>query len=129
MSLFRAQARRALQPRSSAALLLFFLPAIISAQSAPPPDSSAAAPPQAQTTPSITTTVDEVSLDLIVRTKSNKPILDLKNSDFAITDNGSPVSLSNLHLVSGDDKTTVQDTLKQLDQVNDELLTQVFKSY
>jgi hypothetical protein len=31
-----------------------------------------------------------------------------------------------LHLVSGDDKTTVQDTLKQLDQVNDELLTQVF---
>lgn len=32
-----------------------------------------------------------------------------------------------LHLVSGDDKQTVQDTLKQLDQVNDELLTQVFQ--
>jgi hypothetical protein len=31
-----------------------------------------------------------------------------------------------LHLVAGEDKTTVQDTLKQLDQVNDELLTQVF---
>jgi hypothetical protein len=31
-----------------------------------------------------------------------------------------------LHLVSGDDKTTVQDTLKQLDQVNEELLTEVF---
>jgi hypothetical protein len=31
-----------------------------------------------------------------------------------------------LHLVSGDDKDTVQATLKQLDQVNDELLTQVF---
>ncbi|HEY4382102.1 MAG TPA: hypothetical protein VGN01_17265 [Acidobacteriaceae bacterium] len=31
-----------------------------------------------------------------------------------------------LHLVSGDDKVTVQDTLKQLDQVNDELLSQVF---
>jgi hypothetical protein len=31
-----------------------------------------------------------------------------------------------LHLVSGPDKATVQDTLKQLDQVNDELLTQVF---
>ena len=28
-----------------------------------------------------------------------------------------------LHLVSGDDKATVQDTLKQLDQVNDELLS------
>jgi hypothetical protein len=34
-----------------------------------------------------------------------------------------------LHLVSGDDKTTVQATLKQLDQVNDELLTQVFYHY
>ncbi len=31
-----------------------------------------------------------------------------------------------LHLVSGQDKVTVQDTLKQLDQVNDELLAQVF---
>ncbi len=32
-----------------------------------------------------------------------------------------------LHLVSGNDKQTVQDTLKQLDQVNEELLTQVFQ--
>jgi len=32
-----------------------------------------------------------------------------------------------LHLVSGDDQQTVKDTLKQLDQVNDELLTQVFQ--
>lgn len=31
-----------------------------------------------------------------------------------------------LHLVSGEDKSTVQATLKQLDQVNDELLAQVF---
>jgi hypothetical protein len=31
-----------------------------------------------------------------------------------------------LHLVSGDDKDSIQATLKQLDQVNDELLTQVF---
>lgn len=31
-----------------------------------------------------------------------------------------------LHLVSGPDKVTVQDTLKQLDQVNEELLAQVF---
>ena len=31
-----------------------------------------------------------------------------------------------LHLVNGEDKATVQATLKQLDQVNDELLTQVF---
>jgi hypothetical protein len=32
-----------------------------------------------------------------------------------------------LHLVNGDDKKTVQDTLAQLDQVNDEILTQVFQ--
>jgi hypothetical protein len=31
-----------------------------------------------------------------------------------------------LHLVNGDDKKNVQDTLAQLDQVNDEILTQVF---
>lgn len=31
-----------------------------------------------------------------------------------------------LHLVSGDDQVVVKDTLKQLDQVNDELLAQVF---
>ena len=31
-----------------------------------------------------------------------------------------------LHLVSGEDRTAVQNTLKQLDQVNEELLTQVF---
>lgn len=31
-----------------------------------------------------------------------------------------------LHLVSVEDKATVQDTLKQLNQVNDEILTQVF---
>jgi hypothetical protein len=32
-----------------------------------------------------------------------------------------------LHLVSGDDQKTLQDTLAQLDQVNEELLTQVFQ--
>lgn len=32
-----------------------------------------------------------------------------------------------LHLVSDDDKQTVQDTLKQLNQVNEELLSQVFQ--
>ena len=31
-----------------------------------------------------------------------------------------------LHLVSGDDQQTVKDTLKQLNQINEELLTQVF---
>ena len=31
-----------------------------------------------------------------------------------------------LHLVSGDDRATVQETLRQLNQLNDELLNQVF---
>jgi len=31
-----------------------------------------------------------------------------------------------LHLVNGDDRATVQDTLRQLNQINDELLNQVF---
>jgi hypothetical protein len=31
-----------------------------------------------------------------------------------------------LHLVSGEDQATVQETLKQLNQVNDEILAQVF---
>ena len=31
-----------------------------------------------------------------------------------------------LHLVSDDDRQTVQETLKQLNQVNDDLLAQVF---
>jgi hypothetical protein len=33
-----------------------------------------------------------------------------------------------LHLVNGDDRATVQDTIKQLNQLNDEMLTQVFKN-
>jgi hypothetical protein len=33
-----------------------------------------------------------------------------------------------LHLVNGDDRATVQNALRQLNQLNDELLTQVFKN-
>jgi len=51
--------------------------------------------------PTISTNADEVSLDLVVRTKSGKPVLDLKPSDLAVTDNGVPVKLSDLRLVKG----------------------------
>jgi hypothetical protein len=34
-----------------------------------------------------------------------------------------------LHLLDGDDQATVQDTLKQLNKINDELLTQVWTQY
>ena len=44
---------------------------------------------------------DEVSLDLVVHTKKNKPVLDLKQGEIAVTDNGSPVTLNSFRLVSG----------------------------
>ena len=73
-----------------------------------PPAQPAQAPPAASasdtaqsSTPTLSTTVDEVSLDLVVRTKSGKPILDLKPGDLEVTDNGTPVKLTDLHLVKG----------------------------
>ena len=51
--------------------------------------------------PTIVTNVDEVTLDLIVHNKKNKPVLDLKPEDIAVTDNGSAVKLSDLRLVTG----------------------------
>ncbi|HEY6339702.1 MAG TPA: VWA domain-containing protein [Candidatus Sulfotelmatobacter sp.] len=52
-------------------------------------------------TPAIVTNVDEVTLDLVVHDKSNKPVLNLQPGDIAVTDAGSPVKLSDLRLVSG----------------------------
>jgi VWFA-related protein len=57
-------------------------------------------PATAAAKPTIVTTVDEVTLDLVVRQK-NKPVLDLQPDDLAVTDNGTPVKLSSLHLVNG----------------------------
>jgi VWFA-related protein len=53
-------------------------------------------------TPTLSTTVDEVSFDLTVRTKHNKPVLDLESSQLSVTDAGSPVQLSSLRLVAAD---------------------------
>jgi VWFA-related protein len=88
---------------------LLFLSAAFSApaQSAPQPSPAPAQPQAAPQPPAATdfnTTVDEVSLDLVVRTKRDKPVLDLKPSDLAVTDNGSPVILADLHLVTGESK-------------------------
>jgi VWFA-related protein len=88
---------------------LLFLSAAFSApaQSAPQPSPAPAQPQAAPQPPAATdfnTTVDEVSLDLVVRTKRDKPVVDLKPSDLAVTDNGSPVILADLHLVTGESK-------------------------
>jgi VWFA-related protein len=53
---------------------------------------------------SLNTTVDEVSLDLAVRAKHNKPILDLQPSQLTVTDAGTPVQLSSLRLVAADSR-------------------------
>jgi VWFA-related protein len=44
--------------------------------------------------------VDEVSLDLVVHDKKNRPVLDLKQEEVAVTDNGAAVPLKSLRLVS-----------------------------
>ena len=50
----------------------------------------------------ISLNVDEVSIDLVVHDKQHRSVLDLKPEDLAIEDNGTPVKLNNLHLVSGE---------------------------
>jgi VWFA-related protein len=73
-----------------------------SAQPAQGSSSPAQAAPEATTPPSISTTADEVSLDLVARTKGGKPILNLQPSELTITDNGEPVKLSDFRLVNGE---------------------------
>jgi VWFA-related protein len=76
-------------------------------QAAPQPGSAAPAQQAGDQTPvqqdlTLHTNVDEVSLDLVVHDKGKKLILDLKPEDLTVTDNGTPVKLSGLHLVRGD---------------------------
>ena len=67
----------------------------------------AAAPVLSQTPPSATgpsnlqAPGDEVLLDLSVHDKHNKPVLDLQTDQISVTDNGVPVTLTGLRLVSG----------------------------
>jgi VWFA-related protein len=70
-------------------------------QSAQPAAAETGGAAQQSETPTLSTNVDEVSLDLVVRTKGGKPILDLKPADLEVTDNGAPVKLSDLRLVTG----------------------------
>ncbi|HTV15078.1 MAG TPA: VWA domain-containing protein [Acidobacteriaceae bacterium] len=94
---------RARQLAVFASLLLPFSGLSAFSQTSTPPLSSGT-PAQiapAATAPSISTTADEVSLDLVVHTKGGKPILDLQPSEFTITDNGEPVRLSDFRLVNG----------------------------
>jgi VWFA-related protein len=88
---------------------LFCLLPLVFAQSIPPgpvavaavPSSESPQPSQPPSVPPIRKIADEVSFDLIVQGKHHKPVLDLRPSDLAVTDNGAPVDLSALHLVTG----------------------------
>jgi hypothetical protein len=52
----------------------------------------------------LSVTADEVSLDLVVHDKKNKPVFDLKQGEIAVTDNSIPVTLNSFRLVSGEQK-------------------------
>lgn len=60
-----------------------------------------ATPEQGEQVTAIVKNASEVSLDLVVRGKKNKPVLDLKAGDIKVTDNGSPVDISSFRLVTG----------------------------
>ncbi len=59
------------------------------------------AQPPVKPAPSEFVTAEEVSLDVVVHDKKNRPVLDLKPGEIAVTDDGSPVKLDSLRLVSG----------------------------
>ena len=43
---------------------------------------------------------DEVAINILARTRKNKPVLNLVSSDIAVSDAGKPVQISALHLVT-----------------------------
>lgn len=69
-------------------------------------------PPDPKTQQStIETNVDEVSIDMVVRTKKNKPVLDLKPQDLSVTDDGTQAKISDLRIVSGNSEARHQISL------------------
>ena len=80
---------------SAACLALISIPAFGQITTADKP--VATAPEQA---PSVTTNVDEVSLDLVIRDKKHSSVRDLTAEDLVITDNGVPVKLTDFRLVT-----------------------------
>lgn len=76
-------------------------PPSFSQTAASPSTATPAAPAQSAATPTILTSVDEVTLDMVVRNKKNKPVPDLKLGDITVSDGGTAVKLSDLRVVSG----------------------------
>jgi VWFA-related protein len=89
--------------------LAFMLGSVAAAQVPPalapqqtPAQNSAVPAPDAAQTPTLSTTVNEVSLDFVAHDKKNNPVLDMKAEDLTVTDNGTAVKLNGLHLVKGE---------------------------
>jgi VWFA-related protein len=82
-----------------AGLVLILLASWAQGQAA---SGSQSAPATAAPAPTVSTNVDEVSLDMVVHDKKHKLVLDLKPEEIAVTDNDAPVTLSGFHLVNGD---------------------------
>ncbi len=81
-----------------------------------PPPASQSAPDTSIQVPNLSSNVNEVTLDLVVKDKRHKPVLDLKPEDFTVTDNDVPVKLIDFRLVRGNAE-------------SDELVTLVFDHY
>jgi VWFA-related protein len=81
------------------ALVFLLLAPCAFGQAAASPTAEAGAKNKAAT---VRLDVEEVSIDLVVHDKQHRSILDLKPGDLSIADNGTPVKLNNLHLVSGE---------------------------
>ncbi len=104
----RNQTFKKIAGRWPAMLFLVLLVSAVHCQTAPasPPKSLETIPgiqstPEASQFPNLKTNANEVTLDLVVRDKNRKPILDLKPEDIVITDNDVPVKLNGLRLVTG----------------------------
>ena len=96
-------AKLALLPVLSA--MPFYAQAPAPSPAQPPAAAAGTAPAGQQMSrdeePNMRTQVDEVAIDLSVRDKHRKQLLDLKPEDLVVTDNDTPVKLSGLHLVQG----------------------------
>lgn len=83
-----------------APLFLLVLLPWSNAQTTPAP-SGGTVPAQKTDKTTIVSNADEVTLDLVVHDKRNKPVVDLKPEDIAVSDSGSAVKLTSLRLVTG----------------------------
>src|SRR6185437_6184952 len=92
----------------ASAILLAAAPGRANAQSAPESSEEAGAsaaqqePAPGEKFPTLTSNVDEVSLDLVIHNKSHEPVLNLKPDDLVVLDDGKQVKLTGLHLISAD---------------------------